>query len=155
MTDTATAAPTESPDAPDDGGNGTSTSWVHRFGVDRFSALYVLAAFFIFFGLTEDNFLVWNGSIEFVLTDKVIVCMLALAFLVPLTTEAFDLSIGANMALSLVIVNKIAQETDLMELFCDSIVKNKRAGIYDGAYKCVALATGQTFERTDEGIKLG
>lgn len=88
-------------------------SLVSRLGFDRFSALYLLAAFFIFFGITEDSFLQWNGSIEFVLTDKVIVLMLALAFLLPLTTEAFDLSIGATMALSLLIVNKIALGTDL------------------------------------------
>jgi ribose transport system permease protein len=92
---------------------GTSTSWVHRIGLDRFSGLYLLGIFFIFFGLTESNFLIWNGSIEFVLTEKVIVVMLALAFLVPLTTGTFDLSIGATMALSLVIVNKMAFETDL------------------------------------------
>ena len=90
-----------------------TTGWVHRLGFDRFSGLYLLAAFFIFFGLTEENFLIWNGSIEFVLTEKVIVCMLALAFLVPLTTDTFDLSIGHNMALALVIVNKMALETDL------------------------------------------
>jgi len=88
-------------------------SWVARLGFNRFSGLYLLGAFFIFFGLTESNFLLWNGSIEFVLTEKVIVCMLALAFLIPLTTETFDLSIGATMALSLVIVNKMALETDL------------------------------------------
>lgn len=88
-------------------------SLVSKLGLNRFSGLYLLGAFFIFFGLTESNFLQWNGSIEFVLTDKVIVSMLALAFLVPLITETFDLSIGANMALSLVIVNKMALETDL------------------------------------------
>jgi ribose transport system permease protein len=88
-------------------------SWVSRLGLNRFSGLYLLAAFFIFFSLTESNFLVWNGSIEFVLTEKVIVCLLALAFLVPLTTDTFDLSIGSTMALSLVIVNKMALETDL------------------------------------------
>ncbi|MFN3217855.1 MAG: ABC transporter permease [Acidimicrobiales bacterium] len=91
----------------------SSRSWVNRLGFDRFSALYLLGAFFIFFGLTEDQFLVWNGSFEFVLTEEVIVVMLALAFLVPLTTETFDLSIGANMALALVIVNKMAVETDV------------------------------------------
>ena len=32
-------------------------------------------------------------------------------------------------------------------MFCDSIVKNKQIGLYDGAYKCVALATGTTWER--------
>jgi len=100
-------------------GNATSnestptTSWVRRLGFDRFSGLYLIAVFFIFFGLTESNYLTWNGSIEFVLTEKVIVSMLALAFLVPLVTGTFDLSIGANMALCLVVVNKMALETDL------------------------------------------
>jgi ribose transport system permease protein len=84
-----------------------------KIGFDRFSGLYLIGLFFVFFGLTESNFLTWNGSIEFVLTEKVIVCMLALAFLVPLITGTFDLSIGANMALCLVIVNKMALETNL------------------------------------------
>jgi ribose transport system permease protein len=101
------AAPSVTPDR----------SLASRLGLDRFSALYLLAGFFVFFTLTEQNFLQWNGSIELVLTEKVIVCMLALAFLVPLTTETFDLSIGANMALSLVIVNKFAQQTDLPDGF--------------------------------------
>ena len=93
-----------------------ATSIAGRFaklGFDKFSGLYLIGLFFIFFGITESNFLTWNGSIEFVLTEKVIVCMLALAFLVPLITGTFDLSIGANMALCLVIVNKMALETDL------------------------------------------
>ncbi|WP_040493394.1 ABC transporter permease [Ilumatobacter nonamiensis] len=117
MTTTINAEPNE--DVPEESPDeierhsAPSASWVHRIGLDRFSGLYLLAAFFIFFGITENNFLVWNGSIEFVLTEKVIVVLLALAFLVPLTTQTFDLSIGATMALSLVIVNKVALETDL------------------------------------------
>jgi hypothetical protein len=51
---------------------------------------------------------------------------------VPRTLQAIDL---------------LATETDLLELFCDSIVKNKSIGIYDGAYKCVELATGKRWER--------
>ncbi len=112
MTTNDTQSPASGGDEIEEG-SGTSTSWVHRIGLDRFSGLYLLAIFFIFFGITESNFLIWNGSIEFVLTEKVIVVMLALAFLVPLTTGTFDLSIGATMALSLVIVNKMAFETDL------------------------------------------
>ncbi len=88
-------------------------SLISKLGFDRFSGLYLLGIFFVFFGLTESSFLQWNGSIEFVLTEKVIVSMLAIAFLVPLTTMTFDLSIGASMALCLVIVNKFALETDL------------------------------------------
>jgi hypothetical protein len=52
-------------------------------------------------------------------------------------------------------IDLLTREHDLLEMFCDCIVKNKRSGIYDGAYRCVALATGTTFERTDEGISFG
>jgi hypothetical protein len=48
-------------------------------------------------------------------------------------------------------IDLITNETDLMELFCDSIVRNKHIGVYDGAYKCVALATGATWERAPDG----
>ena len=44
-------------------------------------------------------------------------------------------------------IDLLTNEKDLMELFCDSIVKNKSIGIYDGAYKCVELATGKKFKR--------
>ena len=44
-------------------------------------------------------------------------------------------------------IDLLTDEEDLMSMYCDCIVKNKRAGIYDGAYNCVALATGTTFER--------
>jgi hypothetical protein len=51
---------------------------------------------------------------------------------VPQTLQAIDL---------------LASETDLMTLYCEQIVKNKSIGIYDGAYRCVELATGTTFTR--------
>ena len=82
----------------DDASTPPPRSWSHRLGLDRFSGLYLLAVFFVFFGLTEDNFLQWNGSIEFVLTQKVIVCMLALAFLVPMTTDTPSTSISFRTA---------------------------------------------------------
>lgn len=44
-------------------------------------------------------------------------------------------------------IDILTEATDLMELFCDCIVKNKSIGIYDGGYKCVELATGKKFER--------
>ena len=44
-------------------------------------------------------------------------------------------------------IDLLTEEQDLMELFCDSIVKNKSIGVYDGAYKCVELATGRKWER--------
>jgi hypothetical protein len=44
-------------------------------------------------------------------------------------------------------IDLLAKERDLMEMFCDCIVKNKSIGVYDGAYKCVELATGKKFVR--------
>jgi hypothetical protein len=44
-------------------------------------------------------------------------------------------------------IDLLAGDRDLLEMYCDCIVKNKRIGIYDGAYRCVALATGREFSR--------
>lgn len=44
-------------------------------------------------------------------------------------------------------INLLTHENDLLEMYCDCIMKNKTIGIYDGAYKCVELATGKKFER--------
>lgn len=44
-------------------------------------------------------------------------------------------------------IDVLTEDTDLLSMFCDCIVKNKSIGIYDGAYKCVQLATGKKFER--------
>ena len=38
-------------------------------------------------------------------------------------------------------------ENDLLTMYCEQIIKNKRIGIYDGAYKSVELATGKKFTR--------
>jgi len=51
---------------------------------------------------------------------------------IPQTLQAIDLLSG---------------ERDLLEMFCGCIVKNKSIGVYDGAYKCVELATGKKFGR--------
>lgn len=84
-------------------------NWTSRVGLDRFSALYLWAFFMITFSFTSDQFLNWT-SIRLVLTEQVIVAVLALAFLVPLAADTFDLSIGHMMGFSLVIVNVIARD---------------------------------------------
>ncbi|MFW5800020.1 MAG: DUF6938 domain-containing protein [Spirochaetota bacterium] len=49
-------------------------------------------------------------------------------------------------------IDRLTYDTDLLELYCDCIIKNKKIGIYDGAYKCVELATGKKFERKVDDI---
>ena len=48
-------------------------------------------------------------------------------------------------------IDMLTEANDLLELFCDCIVKNKSIGIYDGAYKCVELATGKKWVRKPNG----
>ncbi|MFO7730687.1 MAG: hypothetical protein R6V86_07975, partial [Spirochaetia bacterium] len=44
-------------------------------------------------------------------------------------------------------IDLMANEDDLLEMYCEQIIKNKKIGTYDGAYKCVELATGKKFTR--------
>jgi hypothetical protein len=45
-------------------------------------------------------------------------------------------------------IDLLTNEDDLLEMYCDCIVKNQSIGIYDGAYKSVELATGKKFTRS-------
>jgi hypothetical protein len=44
-------------------------------------------------------------------------------------------------------IDMLVNHEDVLEMFCNCIVKNKSIGIYDGAYKCVELATGKKWNR--------
>ena len=84
-------------------------NWTTKVGLDKYSALYLWALFMIVFSFTSEQFLTWT-SIRLVVTEKVIVGVLALAFLVPLAANTFDLSIGHMMGFSLVITSVIARD---------------------------------------------
>ncbi len=55
-----------------------------------------------------------------------------------------------NIPQTLQAIDMLTNHRDLLEMFCTCIVKNKSIGIYDGAYKCVELATGKKFERKQD-----
>ncbi len=59
----------------------------------------------------------------------------------------------ATIPQTLQAIDLLTNENDLLEMFCDCIVKNKSIGIYDGAYKSVELATGKKFERKNVSSK--
>ena len=42
-------------------------------------------------------------------------------------------------------IDLLVDHHDLLRLYCRCIVKNKSIGLYDGAYRCVELATGKQF----------
>ena len=55
-----------------------------------------------------------------------------------------------SVAETLNAIDLMTREGDLLEMYCRHIVKNKSTGIYDGAYRCVELATGKTWLREGE-----
>jgi ribose transport system permease protein len=94
---------------------------MQRLRFDKYSALYLLALFIIVFTITEGStFLSWT-SVKLVLTDPAVYTgTLALAFLVPLSTGTYDLSIGANMSMALVVSSYLASTNktpDIVAMF--------------------------------------
>jgi ribose transport system permease protein len=80
-----------------------------RLRLDKYSALYLWAAFMIFFGITKRSTFLTGASLRLVLSENAIYGVLALAFLVPLVTGTFDLSIGTMVTMSLVITTTLAK----------------------------------------------
>jgi ribose transport system permease protein len=73
-------------------------------GLDRFSGLYIGAAFILVFGLWKPDLFLTEATLHSVASSQAIVALLGLAVLVPLTAGAYDLSVGsvANFATILV-----------------------------------------------------
>jgi ribose transport system permease protein len=86
---------------------------IKRLGLDKYSALYLWGLFILIFGfLRPETFLTWT-SLKSVLVENVIYGVLAIAFLIPLATGTYDLSIGTMVTMSLVITNSIAKNTSI------------------------------------------
>lgn len=79
----------------------------------RISAIYLLGLFILLFGLLEPDTFLTDVTFSLIFRSGVVTCILALAFLVPLTAGAYDLSIGAVMSLSLGLVIYLSLHSDL------------------------------------------
>jgi ribose transport system permease protein len=73
-------------------------------GLDRFSGLYLWALFIVVFGLWKSSLFFSQDTLHSVASTEAVSGMLALAILVPLAAGAYDLSVGATINLSTVIV---------------------------------------------------
>lgn len=76
----------------------------------NFSALWLLAAFVITFTFTAPDTFPTTLTLKIVLTDQVTIGLLALAVLVPLSANAFDFSVGAMLAFSMVVTSTLANK---------------------------------------------
>lgn len=82
-------------------------------GLRRFSAVYLWAVFLILFGSLQFHLFLNSTTFQVVFSQSAVTAVLALAFLVPLTADAYDLSIGEMMSLTIVLMNWLTLHTAL------------------------------------------
>ena len=82
-------------------------------GVARYNALYLWAIFMIVFGTLKPGEFLTVSMAQLVFTQGAVTAVLALAFLIPLATDTFDLSVGAMLSLTIVLMNWFVQNTGL------------------------------------------
>lgn len=75
-----------------------------NLGLDRFSGFYLWALFILIFGIWKPHLFLTQATLHSVASSQAIAAMLAIAILVPLAAGAFDLSIGATINLSTIVV---------------------------------------------------
>lgn len=74
------------------------------FGLERFSGLYLFALFILIFGIWKPHLFLTADTLHAVASEQAIPALLSLALLIPLAAGAYDLSIGATINLSTIIV---------------------------------------------------
>jgi ribose transport system permease protein len=82
-------------------------------GLRRFSAVYLWAVFLIVFGALQFHLFFTVSTFQVVFSQSAVTAVLALAFLVPLTCDTYDLSIGEMMSLTIVVINWLTLHTSL------------------------------------------
>lgn len=81
--------------------------------IDQLSGLYVLALLIVFFGFTTGDTFLTMDTFRGVLSDQAIVAVVSIGLLVAFAAGAFDLSIGAVLGWSLVLVVWLQSEQSM------------------------------------------
>ncbi|HEX9995474.1 MAG TPA: ABC transporter permease [Acidimicrobiales bacterium] len=82
-------------------------------GLQKASAAYLLALIIVLFGIWIPDTFLTDTTFKVVAADQVVIGILGLALLIPLTAGVFDLSVGAMLAFSLVVVSWLEANTGL------------------------------------------
>jgi ribose transport system permease protein len=83
---------------------------MNRLGLDRFSALYLGVIFVILFGAWTPSLFLTMSTVHSIASAQAIGAIMAIAAIVPLAAGVFDLSVGAVVNLSAVIVAVLQQQ---------------------------------------------
>ena len=73
-------------------------------GLDRFSGIYVFVATFIVFSLWVPDTFVQADNFKLIASQQAITAILALAVIIPMAADVFDLSFAATMGLSTMVI---------------------------------------------------
>jgi ribose transport system permease protein len=87
--------------------------WLRMPGLANYSAVYLWVLFMVLFGYLQGHLFLTVSTTQLVFSQGAVTAVLALAFLVPLTTDTFDLAIGETMSLTIVLLNYLPQKVDL------------------------------------------
>jgi ribose transport system permease protein len=116
FTDTATAGPAASANAPEPRGNQAEPPAPRRrvvgllrrdLAVDRLSGLYVIVIMLIVFSIWEPTKFGTLSNAKVILASEAITGIIALAAVVSLVAGVFDLSIAANMSLAISVLGQL------------------------------------------------
>jgi ribose transport system permease protein len=81
--------------------------------VRRYSAVYLWVFFMVLFGALQFHLFLTVSTVQVVFSQGAVTALLALAALIPLTTDTYDLSIGETMSLSIVMMTWFGANTHL------------------------------------------
>ena len=81
--------------------------------ISRFSAIYLWVVFLVLFGALQFRLFLTVSTFQVVFSQGAVTAVLALAFLMPLATDTYDLSIGEVMSLTIVVINWLTLHTSL------------------------------------------
>lgn len=82
-------------------------------GMDRFSGIYLFGVLFAIFAVWVPNsFLTWT-TVQGVASDQAVTALVALAVVVPLITNTYDLSVGGMVSFSLVALSWLTEKTNV------------------------------------------
>jgi ribose transport system permease protein len=88
-----------------------SSPFKMKLGVERFSGLYLGLIFIVIFGFLRPELFLTTATMHTIASQQAITAMLAFAVLIPLAAGVFDLSIGATITLSAVLVVQLQSKS--------------------------------------------
>jgi len=108
----------------------------HRLniGLDRFSGLYLWAAFILIFGLWVPSLFLSMSTVHLVASTQAVSAIIALAVLVPMVCGQYDLSVGANANLTgmVAVVLQVKEHWPLLPTLLVSIAIGLLVGVVNG-----------------------